>query len=319
EIAQANWMDIALTDYNFYAESYVKYQYRLNNSHWHTIPTPLIQLNGVVSGEHLIEYRKSNNDVDWTEPKQFSFKVTGPWYNSDAAMLVYTLIASVLILFIVIFSWRWVLSFHRVFRSYQKQVQQEGLRSVLWNLKSGLELCSSNDTTFVTEGLVKLNEAADALLPIANSHASLGKQSLSEGLMSLEFTCKGYGKSCDFEITLGNAYLDHSLECDIYSVISHASINAMEHSKGTKLSVFVNKMRSSVNIEIIDDGVGMGIVNRTVNFGLGHYVIKRIAKAHNTKAKWKSSKKGTSLKIEFPLKLKSEMPKSIRDMFTETE
>ncbi|MEC8325893.1 MAG: hypothetical protein VX100_07335 [Pseudomonadota bacterium] len=98
EIGRSSWIDIALTDYDFSERSKARYQYRLGDQQWHSIPTPLIQLNGLAAGNYRVMYRKSYDGKVWTSPGALSFNVAGPWYSSSIAISSYIVVLGLLAL-----------------------------------------------------------------------------------------------------------------------------------------------------------------------------------------------------------------------------
>ena len=305
EINNADWVEIALTDYEFNQYNSLQYQYRFGGEQWHTLAAPIIQLNNLRQGQFTIEYRTSAKGNEWTAPNQITLVVNGPWYTGAIAYSVYLTLASLVLVFLVVYVVRRTQSFHLVFKALNRNVKHD-VSEALQLVTEATTLCSGNDTE-ITEGLVKLNRACSQLIPVAHSHANLGVKSLHDGLGFLQANCfTNYDKQeCRFDITLGHDKLTRELECDIYSVVYHGVTNALQHSQCTTLAVHVNKVGDFINVEIKDNGTAIGLVERKVNFGLGHYVITQTAKGYGTKAKWKSGgRKGfkiNSVVVTFPV------------------
>ncbi|MCG9710218.1 hypothetical protein L1D46_15590 [Pseudoalteromonas sp. Isolate3] len=304
----SSWLDIALTNYSYTLNDHISYQYRLNDSEWHDIPTPLIQLNKLNPDDYKLEYRSKLDGAVWSSPKSFRFFVTGPWYSSNTAMLMYVFVLVVIVVMSTLFILFWLQSFHRVFKSHQKQLQREGLSVAALNLANGITLCGG-DETMVCEGLVKLRKAHDILNPIANSHASLGHNDLSGAIDMLHVKCiQRPDIDAEFNITLGKDVLTKQLQCDIYTVLYHAVENVFQHARASKITVHLNKVSNRLRLEVRDNGIGLSMFAWSVNFGLGKYVMDKIAKDYKTQIKRYSSRNGTRVVIEFPVILQ---PKNV--------
>ncbi|AQQ01249.1 hypothetical protein B0W48_16620 [Pseudoalteromonas aliena] len=309
KVNNSAWLDIALTNYIYTFNDHINYQYRLNMSEWHDIPTPLIQLNKLNPDAYTLEYRSRVDGAVWSKPQSFSFDVSGAWYSSNSAMWFYAFITIGLIICIAGFIFFWLQSFHRVFKSHQTQLQREGLSVAAINLANGIDLCNGNETR-LCDGLVKLKKAHDILNPIANSHASLGHNDLATAIDMLHVKCLSRdGIDSEFNVTLGKDVLTKQLQCDIYAVLYHAVENVFKHASATKITVHLNKVGDKLILQIIDNGKGLSILTRSVNFGLGYYVINSIAKEYKQPIKRSSSRKGTKVVAQFPIILQ---PKPIQ-------
>ncbi|ATG77639.1 ATP-binding protein [Pseudoalteromonas sp. 1_2015MBL_MicDiv] len=309
KVNNSGWLDIALTNYNYTLSNDINYQYRLNNSQWHDIPTPLIQLNKLNPDNYKLEYRSKVDGAVWSKPLSFHFAVKGPWYSSNSAMWFYAFVAVGLIICAAGFVFFWLQSFHRVFKSHQTQLQREGLSVAAINLANGIDLCGGNET-MVCEGLVKLKKAHDILNPIANSHASLGHNDLATAIDMLHVKCLSRdGIEPEFNVTIGKEALTKQLQCDIYAVLYHAVENVFKHASATKITVHLNKVGNKLMLQVIDNGKGLSILTRSVNFGLGYYVMDSIAKEYKQPIKRTSGRKGTKVIAQFPVILQ---PKPIQ-------
>lgn len=309
KVNNSGWLDIALTNYIYTLNDHINYQYRLNMSEWHDIPTPLIQLNKLNPDAYTLEYRSRVDGAVWSKPQSFSFDVSGPWYSSNNAMWLYAFILTGLVICIAGFVFFWLQSFHRVFKSHQKQLQREGLSVAAINLANGIDLCGG-DETMVCEGLVKLKKAHDILNPIANSHASLGHNDLATAIDMLHIKCLSRdGIEPEFNVTIGKEALTKQLQCDIYAVLYHAVENVFKHASATKIIVHLNKVGNKLMLQVIDNGKGLSMFTRSVNFGLGHYVMDSIAKEYKQPIKRTSGRKGTKVIAQFPVILQ---PKPIQ-------
>lgn len=309
KVNNSGWLDIALTNYSYTLNDHISYQYRLNMSEWHDIPTPLIQLNKLNPDTYTLEYRSKINGGVWSKPQPFNFVVSGPWYSSNSAMWFYAFILTGLAVCIAGFVFFWLQSFHRVFKSHQKQLQREGLSVAAVNLANGIDLCGG-DETMVCEGLVKLKKAHDILNPIANSHASLGHNDLASAIDMLHIKCLARdGIEIEFNVTIGKEALTKQLQCDIYAVLYHAVENVFKHASATKVTVHLNKLGNKLMLQVIDNGKGLSMFTRSVNFGLGYYVMDSIAKEYKQPIKRTSGRKGTKIVAQFPVILQ---PKSIQ-------
>ena len=161
----------------------------------------------------------------------------------------------------------------------------------------------------VCEGLVKLRKAHDILNPIANSHASLGHNDLSGAIDMLHVKCiQRPDIEAEFNITLGKDFLTKQLQCDIYTVLYHAVENVFQHARASKITVHLNKVSNRLRLEVRDNGIGLSMFAWSVNFGLGKYVMDKIAKDYKTQVKRYSNRNGTRFVIEFPVILQ---PKNI--------
>ena len=301
EVNNSAWLDIALTNYIYTLNDHINYQYRLNMSEWHDIPTPLIQLNKLNPDAYTLEYRSKVDGAVWSKPQSFSFYVSGPWYSSNSAMWLYVFILTGLVICTSGFVFFWLQSFHRVFKSHQKQLQREGLSVAAINLANGIDLCGG-DEKMVCEGLVKLKKAHDILNPIANSHASLGHNDLATAIDMLHIKCLSRnGIEPEFNVTIGKDPLTKQLQCDIYAVLDHAVENVFKHAIATKITVHLNKVGNKLMLQVIDNGKGLSIFTRSVNFGLGHYVMGSIAKEYKQPIKRTSGRKGTKVIAQFPV------------------
>jgi hypothetical protein len=309
KVNNSGWLDIALTNYSYTLSDHINYQYRLNMSEWHDIPTPLIQLNKLNPDNYTLEYRSKVNGGMWSKPQSFNFFVSGPWYSSNSALWFYALILISLFLGVASFVFFWLQSFHRVFKSHQKQLQREGLSVAAINLANGIDLCGG-DQIMVCKGLDKLKKAHEILSPIANSHASLGQNDLATAIDMLHIKCLSRdGIKSEFNITLGNEVLTKQLQCDIYAVLYHAVENIFKHASATKITVHLNKIGNKLILQVLDNGKGLSMFTRSINFGLGYYVMNSIAKEYKLPIKRSSSSKGTKVVAQFPVILQ---PKKVQ-------
>jgi hypothetical protein len=304
KVENTNWVDIALTDYSFNQRLNKKYQYRIDGQAWHSLVAPLIQLNNLYQGTYSIEYRNSIFN-GWGETTTLKLVVTGPWYSSNIAYAIYAGTAGISLLLLIFNLFRWMRSFHRIFKTLNRDTKKD-ITKVLKLICEGSTLCGGNDVA-LTEGLVKLKEAQLILIPIAHNHANLGSNSLRDGVTNLQTSCavNHVSVECSFDLTLGEQLIERKLEQDIYTIVYHAVTNALQHSKCTTLYVYVNKVQDSITVEVKDNGIGTTFAQKNLDFGLGHYLIKRIAKERGTKVKWfTKGKKGylaNSIVVTFPI------------------
>jgi hypothetical protein len=312
DVNQSDFVDIAFTDYDYTNRQKRRYQYRINNNEWHTLVTPLVHINELSQGVYTIEYRKAEKGAAWAKPCVYAFNVIGPWYSSNVAYGAYSAAVILLLLAIIYFVVRWNRSFHRVFKSEKIHSQQNGLNEAIAKLSKGINLVSGNETQ-LTDGLVKLDEAADLLIPIAINKASLGTNELEKGLGLLKAACLAQymNKDIGFEIALGNKQLPQQLQCDAYAVVYYALKKAVQQEACDVIQIHVYREKHSLVVATDNDGPATGRLRRLVDFELEEYCIKQIAKDSNTKAIWKN-KPINSVVVKFPINTVEQRDKHLR-------
>ncbi|MEC8325894.1 MAG: ATP-binding protein [Pseudomonadota bacterium] len=153
---------------------------------------------------------------------------------------------------------------------------------------------------------VRLENAMSVLTKVTHGHSALGDRSLLQALTTLQTSCFTHyeSKEVSFKITIDDSDLDRQLQCDVYSVVYHLVKNALEHAKCSNLNVYLNQLENNLIIIVSDNGQGMKHKMQSVDFGLGLYMIKRIANAYSTKLKIRTGKDGTRVELAFPLQTK---------------
>jgi len=305
DLALTSWINIGMTDYDYGNAIDYFYQYRVDGEKWHSIGTPLIQFDRIDSGKHEIEYRKRSRMEDsWSTPYSFSFVITPPWYLTVAAKVIYLILLIAFILFVTKSVMSWVQSFHRVFTANQRLVRKEGLHAAVVDIEACIGLSGGN-ATMQTEALVKLHNVLQVLTPIANDAAALGSNTLDQGLLSLQTQCimKHMGIEVTFDVSLGNERLDHNFECEVYAVVYHAVLTALETKNCAHVVVHVNKVKHCIVVDVTDDGDANNRFNRVINFNLGDYVINQIAKSMNVRCNRSCSRNGNKMTIKMPVHL----------------
>lgn len=304
---EGNWLNIAVSAFDYYSERKGDYQYRLDNGKWITLNSPMLQLNGLKETHHKVDFRyvKGNKVSTVTS---YEFRVPIAWYATNAAL--FTAIG-LLILFVglgVSILYFWVQSFHKVYRKNQTQFQQSRVTQAVVNLNAAKSLCGGNDT-MLSEGLVKIQDTLDSLEPIAHSGASLGDNTLAAGLNLLQIQASMQAAmDIKFKFALGDTRLESQLERDIYSILYHSIKNAIEHSDATAVRANLLLQREGIEVSIEDNGTGIPFKAR-LHFGAGFYTMRQIAKAYKTKLKIKTGRNGTCILMNFPLiEAKSKKP-----------
>jgi hypothetical protein len=118
---------------------------------------------------------------------------------------------------------------------------------------------------------------------------------------------------CDFDdITIGKQALDRELECDIYAVLYHSLLNALEQKNSTMVAIHINKVKDSIIIGMADNGKKTGRIERLVDFELGDYMISRIAKENKTKVIWASAGDQNQFTLQLPLKMAQQRDKRLK-------
>ncbi|MBQ4840021.1 sensor histidine kinase, partial [Pseudoalteromonas luteoviolacea] len=257
---------------------------------------------------YSLEFRQIVGNVA-SEPAKYAFEVRSHWYNSPTALGIYSFVALLLVVAVAFFVYFWIQSFRRVFRQNELKRQSGNLGQIAMLVEQGKTLVSSGDDTMFTEGLVKFDKVSELITPIVNNGPYLGEQRLLAGLDLLQVQSSLQAKiKVNFETVIGNVKLDPQLERDIYAVVYHGLHNAVHHSEGSEINVFVHKLRSKVHVHIEDDGIGIPLRSR-LHFGEGLYKMSDVAKSYKTKFKLKSSRKGTKIQIVFPLIERDRMSK----------
>jgi signal transduction histidine kinase len=197
------------------------------------------------------------------------------------------------------------------------KMQQNSLEIVMNDIEKAKKLCGSFNVNEHADGLVCLDNAINNVIPIIHGNAALGERSLKQGLQSFSTACliEFNNTAFDFSLSLGDRDIEPALARDIYAFVFHAAQNAGKHSKADKVNVFVERARDTIEVSIIDNGHGLGWYTRTFKYRFGLYTMRDIASSYNGKCKIRRVTKGTVINVVFPLKLKSEMPKTVTDIF----
>jgi hypothetical protein len=299
------WLDIALANYdyaNHTNNNNQHYQYRVNSNEWHTLSVPLIQLNNLAQGLYSVEYRKSVGESGWSIPQTYSFRVGGPWYATQAAYIVYVAAIVLLLLYLSYLVIRWVRSFHTAFKTNKALLQQSGINEALRKLTQGVAAFDVNNQS---GGLSNINRAIELIAPLVHRQAFLGAKSLTDGLTYLQMmSVTSYvNKEVRFNVTLDPEPVAHELACDIYAVIYHSLLNALQQTHCTAITVGIIQIDQLVVVTCTDNGDSKSRITRLVDFTLGEYIIKRIAKDNNTKVVWRSAKGQNTMTVGLPLRL----------------
>ncbi|MBQ4814267.1 hypothetical protein J8M20_23065 [Pseudoalteromonas luteoviolacea] len=291
---------IALSALDLYSEVKGVYQYSHNNSDWITLDSAMLTLSGLKETKHDLRFRysKGNEVSDVTE---FQFRVTAHPLKSNLAIAIYLLIIIAAALAGFFFVYKWVQSFHTVYRKNHKHFQQTSITETYVNMVDAKALCGSGNDTMLTEGLVKLGDILDKLEPIAHDIASLGNQPLSAGINILQIHASmQLAMNVKIKSTVGEERFDNQLEHDIYSVLYQTVRNAIKHSRAKNVSASLLLLHNSIEVCVEDDGKGISFMDR-LNFGSGFYHMKQIAKVYKTKLSIKTSKKGSTISMVFPI------------------
>ncbi|KZN39828.1 ATP-binding protein [Pseudoalteromonas luteoviolacea] len=317
EIENSEWMVVSVSNLQYANNEGVHFEYQFNGNEWRPINSAELHLNGLKPNNYQIQFRQVlGNTV--SEPTTYEFKVRSEWYNSPKAFSVYFAIAVFVVAAIAFYTYFWIQSFRRVYRQNEYKRQSSNVGRIAMLNEQAKVLIGSGDDTMFTEGLVKLDKISELVAPIVNNGPYLGDQKLTSGVDLLQVQSSLQAKvKVNFEVVLGNIKLDPQLEQDIYAVVYHGLHNAVHHSEGTEVNVFVHKLRSKIHVNIEDDGIGIPLRSR-LHFGEGLYKMSDVAKSYKTKFKLKSSRKGTKIQIVFPLierdrKSKEDIEREIRE------
>ncbi|KID56862.1 hypothetical protein JF50_13270 [Pseudoalteromonas luteoviolacea] len=293
-------LKVAISSFDFVSEKKGTYQYSHNGSDWIQLDSAILTLSELKEKTHTLRFRyiQGNEISDVTE---YMFEVIAPFYKSNAALAIYLLLTFILSISAFYLVYKWVQSFHSVYRRNQKHFQQSNVTEAYVNMVDAKSLCSSGNDTMLTEGLVKMAYIIEKLEPIAHDIASLGKQPLSAGINILQIHASmQLAMNVKIKSTVGDERFDNQLEHDIYLVLYHSVRNAIKHSRAKNVNASLILQHKTIEVCVEDDGRGITLLDK-LNFGSGFYNMKQIAKVYKTKFSIKASKKGSTIRMVFPI------------------
>jgi signal transduction histidine kinase len=99
----------------------------------------------------------------------------------------------------------------------------------------------------------QMREVIRDLVPV-----EVDEKGLSSALSTLaKRTLETYGIPCRFECDQPVAIEDHLLATHIYRIVQEAVNNAVQHAKARVIIIRLTELRDDLQIEVIDDGVGI--------------------------------------------------------------
>ncbi|MFN7912757.1 MAG: two-component regulator propeller domain-containing protein [Bacteroidota bacterium] len=251
-------------------------------------------------GNYSFKVAARSIDGYWSTPVAFAFKVLPPWYQTYWAIAGYTIS---LIAFIFGFT-QWRQRRLRKFSNLMIKAQEEEKLRISRDLHDDL----GQELSFYRMNFVVQEEAKNAIDRIIEKVRTISYNlrpikaidaDIKENLETLINSIKKDTIFFSYEI---ESILDltQEEEINIYRITQEAINNIIKHSKANNARVTLTKHGKFVVLEILDDGMGFLINNKTKTVGLKS--MKERANLINAKLNIAALEKGTKI----TLKLKHE-------------
>jgi ligand-binding sensor domain-containing protein len=251
-------------------------------------------------GNYSFKVAARSIDGYWSTPVAFSFEVLPPWYQTNWAIAGYT---TLLITFIFGFT-QWRQSRLRKFSNLMIKAQEDEKLRISRDLHDDL----GQELSFYRMNFVVQEEAKNAIDRIIEKVRTISynlrpiKAIDADIKENLETLINGVKKDTVFFSYEIESILDltQEEEINIYRITQEAINNIIKHSKANNARVTLTKHGKFVVLEILDDGMGFLINNKTKTVGLKS--MKERANLINAKLNIAALEKGTKI----TLKLKHE-------------
>ncbi|WP_419147539.1 ATP-binding protein [Pseudoalteromonas 'SMAR'] len=298
--------------------SNTEYQYKINDT-WQNAVSGVIDFSHVEPGTYNLEIRARQSGGKWKSNVIREVRLEGEWYQTS---IFYALLITFALSILSITTYLLLLYLKANFdvhEKLQKMYSFTSTHNLLALMTKAKTKCSSPDVNQHADGLVFIDEVIDVLVPMAHGNAVLGKRTLKQGVMALQASLKYEAPSSEFEFVCSTEHgktLPNHIESDAYAVIYHSVKNSIEHGNCKRVEVYVEQVRGTLQVSIMDDGCGCSWFSRTFKYGLGFFLMKQTARRNNTKLVIQSCKKGTTVSISF--KLMSKQQNIQKQLNTET-
>ena len=149
-----------------------------------------------------------------------------------------------------------------------------------------------------------LDEACNAVRDIAHNMVSgvLSKFGLVAALEDLKNTISGTNTFQLELITHGlDDRLENNVEIELYGIVQELIHNVIKHAKAKEVSVQLLKLPNSINLTVIDDGIGFNYIEESQDSGMGlKSVASRVNELKGTLEIDSGKGNGTTINIEIP-------------------
>ncbi|NOU50252.1 hypothetical protein HG263_06805 [Pseudoalteromonas sp. JBTF-M23] len=282
-----------------------EFQYKLGGE-WQEARQGTIDLFVTQPNTYILEVRASQGGGTWSEPVQFDLYIKGEWYQADWFYIMLIMVVVLILLAGLFMLLRYLKSNFNVHEKLHRMYSFTNTHNLLAMMTKAKAKCSSPDVNLHADGLVYIDEVIDMLVPMAHGNAVLGKRTLQQGVEALKASFKYEAPRSEFDFVCSTEQgktLPEQVQMDAYAVIYHSVKNSIEHGKASRIEVFVEQVRGTLQVNIVDDGIGCSWFKRNFSFGLGFFLMRQVARRNNTKLVISSCRKGTNVGMAFGLKV----------------